>query len=207
MNKFVFLSFIFMGWVFFELSGGGDFKPPVNPALTGSASTPLALPEPDEPINIVTTALVLPARTVVASAVMARDSERDEPAILVDLTETPPVTLVSLEQSSEGFGGLLADFDPNVIRLSTTVVGETEEPAPDIRAEQELPPADLRRISGTRVNMRHGPGTTYDIVARLKLGQEVEVLSESGTGWLRLRLVSDRTVGWISASLVSKPLR
>ena len=216
MNKFVFLSFIVMGWAFFELSGGKDFKPRVNPALTGTASTPMAIPEPDEPVEIVTTALILPtspipAESKVAVTEISNAPAPDEPGSIlpvpVDLTETPPVTLVSLEQNSEGFSGLLAGFDPNAIRLSTTVPPETTDPAPEITAEPELPPADLREISANHVNMRNGPGTTYDVVTRLKLGDEVEILGDSGSGWLRLRLVSNRTVGWISASLVSKPLR
>jgi uncharacterized protein YgiM (DUF1202 family) len=212
MNKYVFLSFIFMGWAFFELSGGTDFVTPVDPGLT-VASTPLPAPEPGEPVEIATTALISPTpSTVTAAATSEPDiaastipntpEPASKPPQLVDLTETPPITLVSLEQSREEFGGRLDGFDPNAIRLSTT---ETTEP--ELNVELELPPVDLRTVSGIRVNMRNGPGTTYDVLARLTLGDEVEVLEDSGSGWLRLRLVSNRTVGWISASLISKPLR
>ncbi len=216
MNKFVFLSFIVMGWAFFELSGGKDFKPRVNPESKVTASTPLAIPEPDEPVEIETTALILPSsQTPVDSKVTVTDissapvPEDPKPVLQVpvDLTKKPPVTLVSLEKNGNEFGGLLAEFDPNAIRLSTTVTNETTNPTPEVTSEPELPPIDLRTISANHVNMRNGPGTTYDVVTRLKLGEEVEVLGDSGSGWLRLRLVSNRTVGWISASLVSKPLR
>ncbi|MBL4766861.1 MAG: SH3 domain-containing protein [Rhodobacteraceae bacterium] len=205
-----------MGWAFFELSGGKDFKPRADPALSATALTPLAIPEPVEPVDIVTTSLVLresPTKVVPTEfdedvAITERSSEHGlVSSQLVDLTETPPVTLVSLEQGGEGFGGLLEGFDPNAIRLPAARVSETTESVFDFRTEPELPPADLRTISGTRVNMRNGPGTTYDVVARLKLGDEVEILDDSGSGWLQLRLVSNPTVGWISASLVSKSLR
>lgn len=207
MNKFVFLSFIFMGWAFFELSGGMDFQPRVDPALSVAVSPPLETPQSVEPVEILTTALTSPSSPVTTTVAVSSGRTGPDlgPAQTVDLTVAPVVTLASLEQGGEGFGGLLEGFDPNAIQLSTAVTSEFTEPEPDQYIEPELPPADLRTISGTRVNMRNGPGTIYDVITRLTLGQEVEVLDDSGSGWLRLRLVSNRTVGWISASLVSKP--
>ena len=64
---------------------------------------------------------------------------------------------------------------------------------------------DLREVAGTRVNMRDGPGTIYPVIARLHLGQEVEVLDDSGTGWLRLRTTEGRVTGWASKSLIGDP--
>ncbi len=51
--------------------------------------------------------------------------------------------------------------------------------------------------------MRDGPGTIYPVVARLDIGHNVEVLGDSGTGWLRLRTLPEDQFGWISSSLVS----
>lgn len=80
------------------------------------------------------------------------------------------------------------------------------EPSTD-QAENPVPAEpqkDIREISGTRVNMRDGPGTIYPVIGKAAIGQKVEVLSESGTGWLRLRVLPGQQVGWISASLVRK---
>lgn len=212
MNKFVFLSFVVLGWVFFELSGGTDFKPRVDPTLTVAASTPMAGLDPDKPLAIATTAITSPKSTpeanadvAVAEITAASTDDATETGLpsRIDLTETPDVTLVSLEQGGTEFGGLLSGFDPNVVGLVSAV----NNSAPNVDSQPQEPVADLRTVSANHVNMRHGPGTTYDVVTRLKLGDEVEILDDSGTGWLRLRLVSDRTVGWISASLVSKPAR
>ncbi|AVO39792.1 SH3 domain-containing protein [Pukyongiella litopenaei] len=76
-------------------------------------------------------------------------------------------------------------------------------PAPAATFEQ--PPRDIREVIGTRVNMRDGPGTIYPVVARMRIGQQVEVMSDSGTGWLRLRTIPDGQPGWIASSLISKP--
>jgi uncharacterized protein YraI len=84
------------------------------------------------------------------------------------------------------------------------------EPAPEPAPEPvtvAVAPADIREITATRVNMRDGPGTTHPILARLSLGHEVEVLGDSGNGWLRLRTLPEQQSGWISASLVSKAKR
>lgn len=90
---------------------------------------------------------------------------------------------------------------------SLTEAAPTPEPAgiPAPAATFEQAPRDIREVIGTRVNMRDGPGTIYPVVARMRIGQQVEVLSESGTGWLRLRTIPDGQPGWIASSLISKP--
>ena len=104
----------------------------------------------------------------------------------------PHLMLASLEQGAAG------------LTVAVPVV-ENENPAEP--AASSPPPADIREITGTRVNMRDGPGTIYPVITRLTIGHEVEVLGESGTGWLRLRTMPEEQIGWISASLVSKARR
>lgn len=109
------------------------------------------------------------------------------------------LTLASLDQGISG------------IKVAPAETAESEEdPAPteaDQAAAWSEPEPDIREITGTRVNMRDGPGTIYPVLTKLRIGQEVEVVGDSGTGWLRLRSVSSRQIGWVSASLVSKPPR
>lgn len=59
---------------------------------------------------------------------------------------------------------------------------------------------DLRTVTGTRVNLRGGPATSYDVITQLFEGDEVEVLDDTGDGWVRLRVLSglDEAVGWMS---------
>jgi uncharacterized protein YgiM (DUF1202 family) len=64
-------------------------------------------------------------------------------------------------------------------------------------------PVDLRLVSGNNVNMRNGPGTSYSVVGRLTRGEEVEVLSDPGNGWLKLRVAETGNVGWMADFLVS----
>ncbi|MBY6122667.1 SH3 domain-containing protein [Mameliella alba] len=73
-------------------------------------------------------------------------------------------------------------------------VGEGAAPvvAPDAR--------DLRIVTGTRVNLRGGPATSYDVITQLFEGDEVEVLDDTGDGWVRLRVLTgqDEAIGWMS---------
>ena len=62
---------------------------------------------------------------------------------------------------------------------------------------------DLRRIIGTSVNMRTGPGTRYGVLTRVTRNTEVEVLEIFDNGWMRLRVLDTQRIGWVSGTLVS----
>tara|TARA_R100000789_G_scaffold67590_3_gene63570 strand:+ start:66197 stop:66934 length:738 start_codon:yes stop_codon:yes gene_type:complete len=64
---------------------------------------------------------------------------------------------------------------------------------------------DLRVVSASRVNLRDGPATSYGIVAKLDEGIEVEVLDDTGDGWVKLRLVDAETEGWMSDDFLNIP--
>lgn len=56
-------------------------------------------------------------------------------------------------------------------------------------------------VTGSVVNVRKGPGTSYGVIAKTEAGQQFTVLEESG-GWLKVRL-HNGTEGWISKDLVN----
>ncbi|MEM9309540.1 MAG: SH3 domain-containing protein [Pseudomonadota bacterium] len=62
---------------------------------------------------------------------------------------------------------------------------------------------NIRRIKGTRVNMRSGPGTDYDVVDQLLQNTQVEVLTDTGTGWVELRTLEGGTTGWVASFLLT----
>lgn len=51
--------------------------------------------------------------------------------------------------------------------------------------------------------MRSGPGTSYDVVTRFGRNTAVEVLEDSGTGWVRLRPAEGGPSGWIADFLLT----
>ncbi len=215
MSRFVMVSFFFMGWTFYELSGGTDFMPPERPEpiaiakakpvsepqVTAASLVPKALFQPvQEPVlqpRINRVAATLPDRPVsnpelrseVALAQITAVGDSFEFGVRVGTpsSDEPRVQMASLS------GGLasLAESDKILVPDVLPVL----PPAPDL---------DLRHVTASRVNMRGGPSTIYPVVTKLSHDTAVEVLEDSGTGWLHLRVVEGEHTGWIAASLISR---
>ncbi|MCF6234181.1 MAG: SH3 domain-containing protein [Rhodobacteraceae bacterium] len=223
MKRFILVSFAFLAVVFYQMSGGADFEPRVETIPSAAAakiteaqsvaeSLTQPLPKPDQ-----VQAASLIARPPVTSSVTS--------SVTVPLIEPTPVTFVqpngpvveaavSRVQNTPVVPDIRPFSEPLVLAsLEQGLAGLTSaepvpESAPTLAAVAPVVVlADIREITATRVNMRDGPGTTFPVLARLSLGHEVEVLGNSGDGWLRLRTLPEQQTGWISASLVSKAKR
>jgi len=199
MRRFIFLSFLLLGWVFYVLSGGANFVPRgVRPAPVVVART--------DPAPIRPTGTLAARTTPVLAPRQATQAPKPAPALAVETPQSvaPRGNLAAALATDQPRGELqlasLAQGAAGLRELTPTVETAQEMPADE---EVEETAADIRQITGLRVNMREGPGTIYPVIARLQLGDEVEVLDASGTGWLRLR-GPDRQIGWIAASLVGK---
>lgn len=84
--------------------------------------------------------------------------------------------------------------------VTLTVAGLSEaEP----RAFEVAAAVDYRAVSGSRVNLRGGPGTSFDVITQLRRGNEVEVLVDDGDGWVKLRALDGNHVGWMSDSFLT----
>ncbi len=68
---------------------------------------------------------------------------------------------------------------------------------------QLAPSGDLRSVTGNRVNVRGGPGTDFGVVFRLVQGDSVEVLEDTGNGWVRMRSVDTGEEGWMADWLLT----
>ena len=206
MTRLILVTFAALGWTFYVMSGGPDFEPrgvrPAKPERVAVVAEPVApVVEPAPVEDLVTRAAVKPALVAppVAEAV-TQLGETETKALLSQVAaglkanpslfqdESVTLTLASLEQGVSALEQVVTDAELPTFELPTPAEA----------------PKDIREISGTRVNLRDGPGTIYPIIGKAALGQQVEVLSDSGTGWLRLRVLPAQQVGWISASLVRK---
>jgi Bacterial SH3 domain len=233
MKRLIIVSFAFLGWAFYLLSGGSEFTPPVDPgeqsAKTSRSGDPAALSNGEAPSGAgPVQAVALVARPAIApqsarrlSPVLTPAPPRDappEPAIGPTVGQARDQAFAardldqvrsSLSQGLTLFPEASPEREMTLASLAQGTAGlrETpvEPPPPEVPAMViDDPAVDIREVVGTRVNMRDGPGTIYPVIARLSIGNEVEVLGESGTGWLRLRSLPERQIGWIAASLISK---
>ena len=193
--RFVLVSFAFLGWAFFELSGGTDFEPR---GMRAPAPEPRAAAVPPAPVPPVATTVA--ARPVIAP----RRTAPAPPKATTGHTDLIRALAVLPAEDGGSAGGFVSD-DGRVASLGEIAARPQITTLPAAAPARPATATDLREVAGTRVNMRDGPGTIYPVIARLHLGQEVEVLDDSGTGWLRLRTTEGRVTGWASKSLIGDP--
>lgn len=223
MSRFVVVSFAFLGWGFYEMSGGRDFAPPERPVETASAATPAAAPvfDAEEATAKFQRSAQLRAASLTANQ-QANSAGTTRPAANPQLRQAVALAQIAsagavLQNSGSAFaagnttglrltsleGGLAAittDADLGDLAQNVSLTGQDQaEPAP--APESYL---DIRQIRASRVNMRQGPGTIYPVLTRLLSGDKVIVIEDSGTGWLQLRTENGNKVGWVAASLVSR---
>ena len=172
MNKFIAFSFLVLGVGFYELSGGSEFTPEVREA---------SAPQVARAQTLETVAPTLAEPTNVTQA-EATPEQRDV-QLASFRADKPAAALPKIDLSKFD---ALAEPEPEVVQdVATGFVG-----------------TDIRLITGNRVNMRSGPGTSYDVVAQAILGDEAEVIFDDGSGWVQLRLAGGQT-GWMADFLLS----
>ncbi len=204
MRVFIILSFLFLGWLYWELSDGSAFEPEAPPGAVAEAPPEPAEPPATAPAEAEVEALAAaaevpapapeepaaPAPPAAEVEVTRGDASLDTIAAAASrpLPEAPSVPLAPVEA--------LAALAPDLARP----VGETVEAA---LAEEGA--AALRQVTGDRVNMRAGPGTGFEVVGQLTAGQMAEVLEADGN-WLRVR-GEDGAEGWMSARFLAPASR
>ena len=176
MTRFMLVTFALMGWAFYELSGGADFEPPEV------AQSPLNQLQQE----------VSQDRTLVARSNV---TPTQQPVVI----GTPTNSLV--QQAS----ATVTDT-PVVAQASTSlavVLGEAARQAVPEPVVAEVPAADIRLVSGSRVNVRNGPGTNFSVVAQLTRGSEAEVLQAPGNGWVKIKSTDTGGIGWMAERLLT----
>jgi len=167
---------VFLGWAFFEASGGMDFVPAERPVVAAPVPTPTATPEPEPAPAPVIRPAPDPATPVVPPVQPAPEPE-NEPATTFESLSRPGNNDIGAAPPSEAPISLAA-------------------PAPDLR--------DLRLVTGDRVNMRTGPGTVYPVVTTLSRDTEVAVVETSTNGWASIQVLATGENGWISLRLLTE---
>jgi hypothetical protein len=209
MTKFILISFGFLGFAFYELSGGADFDgealrlsrvetaPIVEglPKVMVAEATAVAEPQVTEEERIEVTRasvnLVSEEKLEVTNAVAVKADEVEtlvtQASLIIEPTEDDRVSAIIL---------------PSLIAAPEAVEATQEVETP----QETLATlgADIRLVAGNRVNVRGGPSTDFEIVGRLTRGTEVEVLAENGEGWVEMRSVDGTTIGWMADFLLTE---
>lgn len=64
------------------------------------------------------------------------------------------------------------------------------------------PPTGTAKVTGTHVNVRTGPGTTFPVITQVNNG-DVVTIKDSAFGWNRVVLPDGTTTGWIAGWLLT----
>lgn len=190
-KSFIVFSFLLLGIVFYEISGGSDFEPEAreSAAVDVEETTELALAEETSE----TTGQSIRERLSIALVAPQVEQNTLEPvAADVDVTADPATA---------------AEEDPAAVIAATFLTAIEEEVAEEpVQSTAEIL-SDLRQVAGSRVNMRAGPGTDYGVLVTLTGGTTAEVIEESydtsGDAWVLVRVRDTGQEGWMAARLMT----
>jgi hypothetical protein len=76
---------------------------------------------------------------------------------------------------------------------------------PDAREDPAAPGLQTLYVSGTRVNVRSGPSTSFAVIGSLGYGEAVELVADSDGSWAEVRL-SDARTGFMSRNFLEARL-
>ncbi|WP_295512835.1 SH3 domain-containing protein [uncultured Sulfitobacter sp.] len=217
MKRFILLTFGFLGWAFYEMSGGADFEPAsAQRAAASPAPQSIETAEPTPKVASLAPqaveqklAKIVPVDTTPpgfeGAETIAVAKTEEVSRVSVSLTtvenaviqaEAPLVNDVSLVPVNAG--SLISSQDTPAIIPSLITPDDTG--AATINASGS---GDLRSVAGNSVNVRGGPGTEYGIVSRLTRGETVEIISDDGSGWVQMRPLNGGPEGWMADFLLT----
>lgn len=200
MLRVILISFAFLAFVFYEMSGGSDFdgeqlrlsriEVPEQVESTQSQRTDLAPPPRRAPENVTRVSLSLTSVNDVLRPTNLRTRKARETPQIEDeaaVSEEEPVIILP---------SLIVDRSV----ITPVTFGEENE----VEQVEAVPSGeyDVRTVNGTSVNVRGGPGTNYAVVNRMVRGDKVEILQRPGDGWVQLRPVGGGPVGWMAEFLL-----
>ncbi len=208
MWRFIATSFALLGLAFYLLSGGADYEPaPGSLQAAADRERPQARTAPERPA---------PPSPSLAEVEATMDSLRRAEAETEDLSVTlaatrldgagiiaaeasrPKAELLNLNLPESAMtGGTAGDTpaqDDGIAAALAAALGQTDHES-----------ADLRWVKESMVDLRVGPGLSFDTVTRITKGTEVAVLENPGHGWLKVQVTGGYQSGWVAEWLLVEP--
>ncbi|MGJ8595339.1 SH3 domain-containing protein [Sulfitobacter sp.] len=184
MKTFILLTFGFLAFAFYEMSGGSDFAP---------ASARMAEADTPKSEKVAQAETQAPAAAVTANA-----------GSIAKISTTPSVTRVALNLTN------VADTQDAATAPTAEIIDSADTPEiilPSLIATTNTNGSalegDVRKVSGNRVNVRGGPSTNYGVVSKLARGVEVRILEDNGDGWVRMQPLDGGEAGWMADFLLT----
>ncbi len=201
MRTFILLTFGFLGFAFYEMSGGSDFEPAsVRMAKTASEGRVVLQAIAENPQS--------PRSETVDTASITKisDSRNDDQSVTrvalnltnISTVEEASTIVPELEPKPETANIIASTETPQIILPSLIIT-----PQSSTAAEQAAARSDIRSVSGNTVNVRDGPSTNYGVVNKLTRGAEVRILEDNGNGWVLMQPLDGGEAGWMADFLLT----
>lgn len=199
MTRFILLSFVFLGWAFYETSGGAGFEPEAPARITRHKAEAASRAKTAKTTKV--------TRNDVATGAVKSNNLKSAGVLLasLDVSDTQSVLASAASADTALFAPRQTLFSlpaPTPLAQRAKLNIHNTGATPDM--DQPKATLDLRKIRVARVNMRNGPGTHYSVLSKLMRGDQLQVLRDPGNGWVKLRVVDGGRIGWVAASLLAK---
>lgn len=195
MKSFILLTFGFLGFAFYQMSGGSDFEP---------ASVRMAGVAPETKVIVRASAEKpqSPRSEVIDTASITKISDRENDAQSVTRVALNLTSVSDAEESSTqppATANIIASTETPQIILPSLII----TPQNSTAAGQAAARSDIRSVSGNTVNVRGGPSTNYGVVNKLSRGAEVRILEDNGNGWVLMQPLDGGEAGWMADFLLT----
>ena len=211
MKRFILLTFGFLGWAFYEMSGGSDFEAPSDRMARLNPAPAVAVTEVAEVTDTMTIATAEASTDVVDTDPPLSDSVT---RVSLNLTSVRSAAELAVEPDTTELVITNVDPESGVAVNTDTSLSSADTPAiiPSLITPDDSgttifttlsSSGDIRTVSGNRVNVRGGPSTDFGVVSRLVRGDAVEVIEDNGNGWVLMRPVDGGTEGWMADFLLT----
>ena len=124
-------------------------------------------------------------------AVMAFAPELDAPVFTEMVAEIAPVVEPVPEVTRSALISPVEVVAPVVVSTPEPVavaVVSIPEPAPE---------RIIWFVTGSRVNVRGGPSTNYEVLSKVVYGEAAEIISDPDADWVKIRIEGDGVEGFI----------
>lgn len=214
MGKIIAITFAFLGFVFYQMSGGADFVPIADEKRAALKVEDDARRLAEAEVAATQAAKVAQAQaqvkpgvfeapTVQAAQPVSEPVAQPAAEIVLASAEVPAAMVVETPLTQdEADARLAAAISEALASSEAEVVAEVEANVPTLSNLASLA-TDIREVTAARVNMRNGPGQSFDVVGKLGNGERVEILQDPGDGWVKLRVVEGGRVGWMADFLLT----
>lgn len=197
MARFIIVTFAFLGWAFYEMSGGAEFEPS-KARLTDIRTDPLKPVVSTSGNDSVSAELETEVTRVSLNLTSVDD-------VLTDGGPRPARLPQQQDEATQAVAIAQPEQGESVAIIPSLVAGADASKVVEVSATAQPVSSfdDIRSVSANAVNVRGGPGTGFGVVGRMVRGDEIEVLEDNGDGWVRFRSVDGGTEGWVADFLLS----